>query len=566
MGRRGYGVLRAVARAHSAQVRRQAAEARRLASEQRHMAAEQRRQAAAYRRQQALNDRQAHQEYLQSMEAEADLENRELNQRVSQLESILLDGLKVSWPVDFESMKRPLMLPPFDAQGADQPAPEPSWEQWMPKPLGLASKLVPGSHERFERQMGLRRTQFEFAHTQWREYEAARVAWLQEAWARHQQAMKRLQEEITDQHRQVEEFREGYTGRDPVLVNDYFNIVLAHDTLPEGFPQSARVAYVPESRQLVVERDLPDSDVVPSEKSYRYVRARDVIEASTRPTTQMKSLYASVIAQFALRTLHALFAADSAHAVDIVVLNCVLETINPATGKSERPCLLTVRTSRDVFAEHDLSRVDPSACLRHLSAEVSANPYEIHPVRPIVDFNMVDPRFVDKQDVLSSLESRPNLAELTPPEFEALITNLFEKMGLETRLTQASRDGGVDCVAWDMRPVVGGKVIVQAKRYKNTVGISAVRDLFGTVHNEGAAKGILVSTSGYGKASYEFASNKPLELITGGQLLYLLEQHSGIKARIEFPEDWEDPAGLSEHSPPAAPPAAPEPEAITTPT
>ena len=54
-----------------------------------------------------------------------------------------------------------------------------------------------------------------------------------------------------------------------------------------------------------------------------------------------------------------------------------------------------------------------------------------------------------------------------------------------TRLTQASRDGGVDCVAWDMRPIVGGKVIVQAKRYKHTVGVSAVRDLYGTVMNEG---------------------------------------------------------------------------------
>ena len=59
-------------------------------------------------------------------------------------------------------------------------------------------------------------------------------------------------------------------------------------------------------------------------------------------------------------------------------------------------------------------------------------------------------------------------------------------MGLETKLTQASRDGGVDCVAWDMRPVVGGKVIVQAKRYRHTVGVSAVRDLYGTVMNEGA--------------------------------------------------------------------------------
>jgi restriction system protein len=143
--------------------------------------------------------------------------------------------------------------------------------------------------------------------------------------------------------------------------------------------------------------------------------------------------------------------------------------------------------------------------------------------------------------VLGQLDQRPNLAVLTPQEFEGLITNLFEKMGLETRLTQASRDGGVDCVAWDMRPIVGGKVIVQAKRYRHTVGVSAVRDLYGTVLNEGAAKGILVTTSGYGSASFQFADKKPLLLISGGELLYLLDQHSGVKAKIEFPEEWVDP-------------------------
>ncbi len=99
--------------------------------------------------------------------------------------------------------------------------------------------------------------------------------------------------------------------------------------------------------------------------------------------------------------------------------------------------------------------------------------------------------------------------DLTPSEFESLITNLFQKMGLETRLTQASRDGGVDCVAYDPRPIFGGKVVIQAKRYKSTVGVSAVRDLFGTMQNEGASKGILVTTSGYGKASFEFAEGKP---------------------------------------------------------
>ena len=83
-------------------------------------------------------------------------------------------------------------------------------------------------------------------------------------------------------------------------------------------------------------------------------------------------------------------------------------------------------------------------------------------------------------------------------------------------------------------------MVVQAKRYKNTVGVGSVRDLYGTMLNEGASKGILVTTSGYGKASFEFANGKPIELLTGANLLYLLHEHAGIDAKIEPPEDWVD--------------------------
>jgi restriction system protein len=69
----------------------------------------------------------------------------------------------------------------------------------------------------------------------------------------------------------------------------------------------------------------------------------------------------------------------------------------------------------------------------------------------------------------------------------------------------------------------------------------AVRGLFGTVQNEGASKGILVTTGGFGKASFEFADGKPLELLSGSNLLYLLGQNTGIEAKIEMPEDWKDP-------------------------
>jgi len=227
--------------------------------------------------------------------------------------------------------------------------------------------------------------------------------------------------------------------------------------------------------------------------------------------------------------------------LDTIVFNGYVDGINKGTGQSVRSCVVTIRTSRDIFTELHLRQVDPQACLAVLKASVSKSPNELTPVRPVLEFNMVDPRFIEEVDMLSALDQRRNLMDLTPTEFESLITNLFQRMGLDTKQTRPSRDGGVDCIAFDPRPILGGKVVIQAKRYKNTVGVSAVRDLFGTVHNEGASKGILVTTSGYGKASFEFAEGKPLELLSGSHLLYLLKEHTGVEYKIEIPEDWKDP-------------------------
>jgi restriction system protein len=109
----------------------------------------------------------------------------------------------------------------------------------------------------------------------------------------------------------------------------------------------------------------------------------------------------------------------------------------------------------------------------------------------------------------------------------------FAVSGGEVKVTQASADKGVDAIAFDPDPIRGGKIVIQAKRYTNTVGVSAVRDLYGTLMNEGANKGILVTTSDYGPDSYDFAKDKPITLLNGGNLLSLLEKH-GTKAIIDI--------------------------------
>ncbi len=122
-------------------------------------------------------------------------------------------------------------------------------------------------------------------------------------------------------------------------------------------------------------------------------------------------------------------------------------------------------------------------------------------------------------------------------DFEHLCRELFERefaaSGATVSVTKASRDQGVDAVIYDPDPIRGGKMVIQAKRYVNTVDVSAVRDLWGTVSHEGAMKGLLVTTSQFGPDSYAFAQDKPLTLINGSELLYLLEKH-GYTFRIDL--------------------------------
>lgn len=153
----------------------------------------------------------------------------------------------------------------------------------------------------------------------------------------------------------------------------------------------------------------------------------------------------------------------------------------------------------------------------------------VAPVRPIMDVKRDDDRFVEGKEVLDTLRPEDNVAARDWEDFEHLVRQLFEmefkSTGAEVRVTQASRDRGVDAIVMDADPIRGGKYIIQAKRYNVVVPVSAVCDLYGTMMSEGACRGFLVTTSHFGPDSREFAKNKPITLIDGPNLVYMLQKH-----------------------------------------
>jgi restriction system protein len=53
--------------------------------------------------------------------------------------------------------------------------------------------------------------------------------------------------------------------------------------------------------------------------------------------------------------------------------------------------------------------------------------------------------------------------------------------------------------------------------------------------NEGANRGILITTASYGPDAYEFVKDKPLSLVDGPNLLLMLQKH-GKKYKIDLEE------------------------------
>lgn len=488
---------------------------------------------------QAQMDKEAKLQYLESRIAETDEKNRQLSEYMGELAGILEHTLHFDDTISFDSLRinEPFRDFAIPLELQETPAP-PQLEAFLStvKKPGAMEKLIPGAKGRYQKALEEAENQFQLQQQQFQSYMADRekkIASLREQYEMEKNAFELKAQE---HNHEVAEFETAYRNGDPDAITSYCAMVMERSNYPSDFPQEFRVAYVPEPKELVIEYELPGPGVVPAVAEYRYTKTKDTIDTKPRKATEIKALYQDIVASICIRTIHEIFEADQGDHIAVLAFNGITQTVDPATGHDIRPCLISIRTTKERFSEIQLARIDLRACLRNLGAQVSPRPDELLSVKPVVEFDMVDRRFVQQSDILSDLENRPNLMDLSPIEFENLVSNLFEKIGFQAKLTRASRDGGVDAIAFDPRPILGGKVVIQAKRYKNVVGVSAVRDLYGTMINEGASKGILVSTSHYGPDAYDFAKDKPIELIDGGGLLYLLEQQ-GIAARIILPED-----------------------------
>lgn len=493
--------------------------------------------------------KQARETAMRSKEEKKELAKTKTNesqQSINLLETTLLHTIKIDDTIDWDKLLNKKKYPeeiPVKPK-LKPPPPKPNWDDLKFQPIiTFWDKIFVKPKKRKEEEA---EREFEDALKSWESKNEKIQQKNEKTKISYKQSIKKWKEKKLKYHekqekgnKQILERKDQYLSKDSDLILEYCDMVLANSEYPDYFPQEWFLDYQVESKILLIDYSLPDKDSLPTVKTVKYVISRDEFTETHLSQAALNKLYDGLLYQIALRTIHELYEADVVNGLESVVFNGWVDSVDKATGQNTNACIMSLQASKDEFLEINLGKVDPKACFKRLKGVGSSKLHGLSPVAPIISIDKEDRRFVSAYDVVDGVADSDNLAAMDWQDFENLIREIFEKefvsSGGEVKITQASRDGGVDAIAFDPDPIRGGKIVIQAKRYTNVVGVSAVRDLYGTTVNEGATKGILVTTADYGPDAYKFAKGKPLTLLNGSNLLYLLDKH-GHKAKIDLKE------------------------------
>jgi restriction system protein len=100
-------------------------------------------------------------------------------------------------------------------------------------------------------------------------------------------------------------------------------------------------------------------------------------------------------------------------------------------------------------------------------------------------------------------------------QFEYYLKELFQSFGYNAQVTKSSGDFGADLILRKN----GKKIVVQAKRYSNNVGIKAVQEISAAMKYYNAHEGWVVSNSFFTKAAVELAATVDVRLIDRNKLI-----------------------------------------------
>lgn len=462
---------------------------------------------------------------------EAKQKSKKAKEFFNELDKILVTSIDSDSGLDWEKLKEKSKFSQQEPQFKDK---KPVLEDCSPRPQ-LWDKILNTLifKDRVENILQKQKENYKNALNDWKKNKSKYEESLSK-WQKDKNFFIKKQKKY---NQKIDKVKSEYYANKTSGIEKYYKFLLNSSTYPIPFPKKIILQYKKKGKILILEYFLPDLDQIPKVKEVKFIKTTAEFKETKISERQLRAMYDSAVYQITLRTIYEVLKYDLIHAVDAVVFNGWVNTLNQATGKRQSVCILSIQVKREEFLSINLKNVEPKICFKGLKGVAATKLSNLAPIAPILNIDKKDRRFIEELEVIKNLDDSANIAAMDWEDFEHLVREIFEKefqdIGGEVKVTQSSRDKGVDAVVFDPDPIKGGKIILQAKRYTNTVKIESVRALYGIMQDEGAMKGILVTTSDFGADAYGFTKDKPITLLNGNNLLAILQKH-GYKAKIDI--------------------------------
>ncbi len=286
-----------------------------------------------------LENKNSKRSYVEGQLAKTEVLNALLAEELEQLGTILVRSLAHDPYIKFTDF---LQHPTENELGEEFSAhlvTEPQREKFLPEHPSLFALLIPGTKKRYGARLKEAECLFEDAFKKFEEFNTRRLA-----------ALAALHQNANIHNQTMRDAEEALEKNDPEAIRNYFELVLSLAEDPAKFPKKLRVAFVPESKQLAFDYQLPTlENSIPEVEKYRYIKSTDKISEIKRGERARQLLYTNVISQIALRCLHQVFTADKLRQIDVVALNAYIATIDSRTGRPVQPYVISVRTTRVAY-------------------------------------------------------------------------------------------------------------------------------------------------------------------------------------------------------------------------
>jgi restriction system protein len=206
----------------------------------------------------------------------------DVDERVGYLKSLLVARLPLAKPLDLGDLKKTFVLVPFSPPAIysppapkdtdfASPAPKPpsapvGIARWLPWERKRYAVKIEESKRRLAELRAADNRRFQEALASHEKAESFRLAEFVKAKNAHHNIMEQGRAAIEKLNGLLDELQEHLVNGDKDAVPLYFDLALNRNPFPTDFGTATQMAYVPESRQLVVEYELPKIDVIPATK------------------------------------------------------------------------------------------------------------------------------------------------------------------------------------------------------------------------------------------------------------------------------------------------------------